>query len=301
MTNRPDPFVPPDVDLRDFSFMPLEVGRLRDSGLAAHQEPAECWFAVLLWCASWHQIPAASLPNDDKELAKFAGFGRFVKQWMKVKDGALRGWVECSDGRLYHRVLAEKANESWGSKLEHGHKRMADRTRKANKSRAAAKLSPIEIPDFFQWKAGGMLDPAPTESPTLSDGIPPENALKGREGKLREGILTTSVPKGTGAKAPVQPVDEIFANGLPLLTAAGVSEKNARSMLGLMRKQHGDEPVVDVIRRCASERPLEPVAWLQAALKAPRGTSKSKPSLEERNRAAVANWVPPMEATDVAP
>lgn len=26
---------------------------------------------------------------------------------------ALKGWVECSDGRLYHTVVAEKANEAW--------------------------------------------------------------------------------------------------------------------------------------------------------------------------------------------
>lgn len=108
-SNKPNPFTPLDCDLRDFPFMPMDVVRLRDSDLAAMESPEACWAAVLLWCASWHQVPAASLPNDDRVLANLSGFGRVVKEWLKVKDGALRGWIECSDGRLYHPVIAEKA------------------------------------------------------------------------------------------------------------------------------------------------------------------------------------------------
>ena len=80
---------------------------------------------------------------------------------------------------------------------------------------------------------------------------------------------TTSVANATGAQAPPDPADSIFALGVPMLTAAGVSERNSRSMLGLMRKTHGDTAVVGALQRCAEERPLQPVAWLQAALKAP--------------------------------
>jgi hypothetical protein len=52
-----------------------------------------------------------------------------------------------------------------------------------------------------------------------------------------------------------------------MLTAAGVSDKNARSMLALMCKTHTDAAVADAIQRCATEKPVQPVAWLQAALK----------------------------------
>lgn len=74
-----EPLTPIDLDLRAFGFMPLEVVRLRDSDLAALATGDEFRGAVLLWCASWHQVPAASLPNDDRLLAKFAGFGRDLK------------------------------------------------------------------------------------------------------------------------------------------------------------------------------------------------------------------------------
>ena len=74
----PEPLVSAEVDLRDFAFMPLDVQRLRDSDLASDETPEACWAAVLLWCASWHQVPAASLPDDDKALAQYAGYGRVV-------------------------------------------------------------------------------------------------------------------------------------------------------------------------------------------------------------------------------
>jgi hypothetical protein len=64
----PAPLTPPDCDLQDFPFMPLHVARLRDSDLASEEEPEACWYAVLLWAASWHQIPAASLPDNDAVL-----------------------------------------------------------------------------------------------------------------------------------------------------------------------------------------------------------------------------------------
>lgn len=99
---------------------------------------------------------------------------------------------------------------------------------------------------------------------------PPSNAT-GAEAPARpqspDTRPNTSVPDGTGAAAPPTPADLIFALGVPLLTAANVSDRNARSMLGMLRKQHGDHAVVDSLRRCAELQITEPVAWLQASLK----------------------------------
>ena len=113
------PLVPADVDLRGLPFMPLDVNRLRDSQLAINASGDEFRAAVLLWCASWGQIPAASLPDDDRSLASYAGYGRDMKGWKKVRAGALRGWIKCDDGRWYHPVVAEKALEAWDARIEH--------------------------------------------------------------------------------------------------------------------------------------------------------------------------------------
>jgi len=113
------PLVPADVDLRGMPFMPLDVNRLRDSQLAIHASGDEFRAAVLLWCASWNQVPAASLPNDDRALAAYAGYARDLKGWKKVREGAMRGFVLCDDGRHYHPVVAEKALEAWDERVEY--------------------------------------------------------------------------------------------------------------------------------------------------------------------------------------
>jgi hypothetical protein len=112
----PPPLTPADCDLRGLKFMPLDVRRLRDSDLVASVSAEGFRCAVLLWCAAWEQVPAASLPDDDRMLAQLAGFGRFVDQWRAIREEALYGFVLCSDGRWHHPVIAEKAAEAWTSR-----------------------------------------------------------------------------------------------------------------------------------------------------------------------------------------
>ena len=134
MTELPEPLVPAEVDLRDFGFMPLDVRTLLTSSLwiKAKRDPRVAHAAVSLWCECWHQVPAASLPNDDEVLADLAKCD--AKEWARVKDRALMHFVECSDGRLYHRHVAKKALESWASKQA-----QRERTRKATEARKLAK------------------------------------------------------------------------------------------------------------------------------------------------------------------
>lgn len=232
--------------------MPLDVQRLRDSDLML-EAPEAIIAALHLWMAAWHQVPAASLPDDDRSLARYAGYGRSLAAWREVRDAALRGWVHCSDGRLYHRTLAEKANAAWDKRLAYEWGKAKDRHRKAEKDLPPAERT--EFPEFDDWKAGRPApEPAskrqgdlPLESrgnsggtdseprapaskarahggaqdvPTaLSSGksddfqrngvqIPPENALKGREGKGSiESTQPTIVEPGVGS-VEVSPDDD---------------------------------------------------------------------------------------------
>lgn len=112
----PAPLVPADADLRDFSFMPMDIIRLFGSRFHAIASDAEWRAGVTLWLKSFHQVPAASLPSDDMELCRLAELGRDMKAWRKIKDVALHGFVLCTDGRWYHPIVAEKANEAWQRK-----------------------------------------------------------------------------------------------------------------------------------------------------------------------------------------
>jgi len=117
MTGPPPPFTPPGCDLRDFASMFIDIARLFNSEFHATAN-AEQWRAgVTLWLKSWHQVPAASLPAGDVPLARLAELGTDIRAWRRVRDVALQGWILCADGRLYHRVVAEKALEAYLGKL----------------------------------------------------------------------------------------------------------------------------------------------------------------------------------------
>lgn len=190
MSELPAPLVAVDVDLRDFAYMPLDVVRLRDSEIATKAKGDEFRCAVMLWCASWHQVPAASLPDDDDVLSQYAGFGRVVREWKKIKAGALRGWIKCSDGRLYHPVVAEKANDAWRSKLEQRWRTECARIKKHIQRHNMS----LVIPDFDVWMLQGCPQGHPLPVPETAQGCPQgqppsvhrETASKGREGKGRE-------------------------------------------------------------------------------------------------------------------
>lgn len=169
LTAIPDPLTPADCDLQDFKFMPLDVARLRDSDMASEQTPEENWAAVLLWSAAWHQVPAASMPDSDNWIAKAAGYmmrGRIDPRWKDVRPGAMRGFVLCSDGRWYHQVVAEKANDSWVGKLKQRLKTECARIKKHNDRHGIR----IPFPDFELWFAAGC--PVGQPLPVPSDDTP---------------------------------------------------------------------------------------------------------------------------------
>ena len=234
MSSLPPPLTPIDCDLTDFSFMPLEVRRLRDSDLAALESPEACWAAVLLWCASWHQVPAASLPDDDRVLSNLAGYGRVIKEWQRIKEGALRGWIKCSDGRLYHPMVAEKARESWKSKVKYAYDKLCDRTRKAAGKREKDGLPAVEILTLDEWISLGRPEHFPEPSPPIplerakpsagksensagneskAPGNPSENTLKGQgqgQGYIKDIAAAANTSNTVGSEndppPPVFPV-----------------------------------------------------------------------------------------------
>jgi transposase len=123
----PAPMVPADVELRDMDGFMLNAERLLSSELWALSTGDQFKAAVALWCRAWKQTPAASLPDDDRILAGFAGLDQ--RRWKAIRDVAMRGFVLCSDGRFYHRVLAEDALRAWEKKIERANDRAADRER----------------------------------------------------------------------------------------------------------------------------------------------------------------------------
>ena len=199
----PPPPVPPDADLTDFKFMPLEVARLRRSKawLICKRRPELAFYMLNLWTASWHERPAGSLEDDDDVLADAAMCS--PERWAKVRDAAMRGWVKCADGRLYHPVVSEKVNDSWRGRVLSRWEKECDRIRKENHRRKEKGLPSLEFPP----KPERISSDDPKEPRRMSAGIPPEKPLKGerreREREEREETLPAAASSGNPPREPV--------------------------------------------------------------------------------------------------
>lgn len=247
----PDPLVPPEVDLSGLTFMPLDVQRLRDSDLVSEVSPAEFRAAVLLWCAAWHQVPAASLPDKDATLARMAGFGQSqseLRAWGKVRNGALRGFVLCSDGRLYHPVVAEKALEAWAERREYQSAREGEAARKRRER---------------QWRAAAA-------ELLRNNGIVPDfNATTAELRRLVSGIGYTIVVDDDGSVSVKCQRDE--SGDVTRTSGDRVTAKKRREEKWSEEKRSGEERRGDINTARAAEDTNSPEAQLAAVLAAAAG------------------------------
>jgi hypothetical protein len=322
LTDLPDPLTPKDCDLQDFQFMPLDVGRLRDSELASSETPEACWAAVLLWCASWHQVPAGSIPNDEQWIAKQAGYarrGRIDKEWAGVRPGAMRGWIACSDGRLYHAVVAEKAMTAWRAKLKQAWKTECNRVKKHNQRHGTDLIvaefdtwtslgcphgHPLFVPGDNAGVSQGQTVNVPDESNDSPGKVPGDNASNregDREGQgYGEDKKNSVEPSGsTGGEPPDPPAeppdpakmtrDELWAAGKSLLSQSGMPAKQCGTFVGALVRDYTAEIVVDAVRTAVLERPADPAPFLKALCQRKAGERKvpnRQEALEKENREA---------------
>lgn len=243
-----EPLTPPDCDLRGLLFMPLDVLRLRDSDLSLVASGDEFKAAVLLWCASWHQVPAASLPDDDRVLARLSGLS--AKSWRKSRDGATRGWIKADDGRLYHPVVAEKALEAWKDRLSYRRKRDLDRERLANWRERKQAGNAAETGDETR-------DETRFETP------------KGVEGQWRDSGGESKEANASRADAPqIDPEKKAWADALSLLTTAGrMKDGPARAFIGKLKSDNGIEvkDLLPAIGQAIANGTQDPAAYLRKA------------------------------------
>ncbi|WP_208450900.1 DUF1376 domain-containing protein [Burkholderia cenocepacia] len=160
MSDLPNPLTPADCDLRGYTWMPLDVVRVIDSDTFGLSTGDEFKTAFRLWAKSWLQVPAASLPDDDRLLAHLAGLSENMPKWKKVRAVALRGFVKCSDGRLYHPVIAEKAIEAMGRREVHAEREDNEQSRQ-QRLRARRKAM------FEQLREHGIVPAWDTKTPEL--------------------------------------------------------------------------------------------------------------------------------------
>lgn len=242
----PEPLTPPECDLRDLDGFMLNVERLLASELWALSTGEEFKAAIGLWARAWKQTPAASLPADERVLASFASMP--LPRFRKARAMVMRGFVQCSDGRFYHRVLAAEALRAWERKKAYEVRREAER-RRLDEWRKKRRRTPSETPDETRFVA--------------------EDTIRDRDDSY-------SVPNGTGADAPEDIAKVVFRQGLAWLQkSTGKSTDSCRTLLGKWRRDHGDEALISVLGRAQRHGPVDAIPWIEAAF---RETAKREPA-----------------------
>jgi hypothetical protein len=223
MTERPKPLVPANLDLRKWQYMKLDVVKLQNSDTWALADGWAAKACINLWCRAWHQVPAGSLPNDDLLLAKLAD----VPDWPSVRNVALRGFVECSDGRLYHPIVCKAALSS--AKVAKQKKTAANsrwKKQKLNNADAhapAVRLHSVRNADAMLGKGKGK---------EIDSSFPTGKAPAGAEPELfaKQQAPPSAPPPPTDLPTPEA---ELYRRGREVLG------KNAGGLITDLKKHHG--------------------------------------------------------------
>lgn len=98
------------------------------------------------------------------------------------------------------------------------------------------------------------------------------------EAKPQKPEARYSVDKSTGGEPPANlqdPVKELFDIGVSILTSAGSTEKQARSLIGKWRKAKSDGDVLTGLLDCRARAISDPVEWLTKRFNGAKWVSKS--------------------------
>lgn len=127
--------------------------------------------------------------------------------------------------------------------------------------------SPSDAPSRGKVKGKVKENPPPSDAPSQAVGAGASSSTSTKT------YSEANASDGKPSKL-TDPNEIIFGYGVPMLVAAGATDKHARSFLGGLRKGYGDETLIDKLRECAKAKPLQPLEWLAAAM--PPGGTKSR-------------------------
>jgi hypothetical protein len=193
------PLVPPDIVIPRLPWVPIYADRLWESNFWGVATDAEFRAAFCLWLKAWNQKPPGSLPTDDRLLCRLAELNGNLAKWHKVKRIALRHWIECDDGRLYHPVVAEVVIDA-ANKLKGKQERMAN-------ARAARR-------NYKPNDKGNNQAVSRQNGTYTADDVPsgPERAHAREEGLSQNGLGART---GNGLSAPPAINPKIIGHSLP--------------------------------------------------------------------------------------
>ena len=318
----PQPLVPAEVDLRGLEYMPLLGTRLFASDFNLDANDAEFRVGLRLWWAAWGQVPAASLPSEDHRIQGLAGLAENPAKWKKVRARALQGFVKCSDGRLYHPIVAEQALIAWEKRSDHLAEKEGNAERKSRERAERAQM-------FSDLKNAGVTPPwniktgelrklvtqhvtQPVTQPVTKGATEPVTvtvtAKTVRDGTVRDEEERTEDFAGRGAGARDDPPDDAQPTAAGLLCRALIDA-------GIGRTNPGHPRLLALLAAGATSAEFlaftdkakdmdDPFAYLLGCVEGERKRAKrtgaevhkgrlpsKQEAIEQRNRAAADEWL----------
>lgn len=236
---------------------------VRDTG---HLNNAEHGAYLMLikhyWCSQM------ALPDDDSKLWRIACCNS-PKGWRKLRS-VIAPFFQVSDGVWRHKRIdielldaaQRHSAHALGAQIANAKrdaKRTAERSAERDAERSAerdAKRRPSATP------------PQPHKEDKKDKGSEAKAASDAGASQLFQIRVEGGAEKVNG-KHPLDPVRVLFTEGLAYLVAQSLTEAKARTLLGKWRQRAGDVAVIDAIHRASALAVSDPVAWIEAVLRAP--------------------------------
>jgi uncharacterized protein YdaU (DUF1376 family) len=193
----------------------------------------------LLMLIAWRS-PNCALPDDDKRLAQMLGITG--KKWASLRPSVMAFWTLTENGWEQRRLTKER--------------RWVEEKSRKNKSAAEARWEDKSLKDNGGDDANASAN-GQANADANGDAPPPPPTKKSSEDKSSGG-------------EPPDPLKELFDVGVSVLTAAGHSERQARSLIGKWRK-HGEEQVLTALIACKTKSISNPVEWITKSLNGSSG------------------------------
>lgn len=196
-------------------------------------------------------------PLRDEEHVLARQLGVSIRKWRPLRQALIdKRKIQINDG-LLDQPRCRLEIESMLNQLRIARETGSAGGRKSAEMRAKSLTSKDTTPRGPQGTLqGGLNLPSPSPSPpsvakaTAAKGLPLE-AAKDATSKNGESVNLAEL---------------IFGQCLAYLVANGVGDKQARSLLGGWRKNHGPGLVIEVVSEAQRQAVSEPVAWITKAL-----------------------------------
>lgn len=259
-------------------WMPLYIGEYLADTMGFTTEQHGAYLRILMAC--WRE-KGDPISGADEDMAAVTGLA--PARWRGMRAKLLAKFIVGEDGSITHKRSVkevERAQRVSQARSAAGKNGAAKRWQKDGKAMANA---------MANAEAGPSQNDGQSQSQVTEDSVPigTDGAAVGGE---PPDLFMPNEPEARAPAPPAPPTarERLFAEGVPLLEAAGVSEKNARSMLAGLAKRTSDEQVVEAIEACAREGAVEPVSWLQRRLNPHTNGSASRAAAPNRFTAGAA-------------